>query len=218
MAFQKTLTPETLFPVTMPNGEPWPHTVFLKNFIDHPNIEIGDWTYYNDFRKPIEDYAQVIAPYLHPGCPEKLTIGKFCQLAHGMQFITSSANHQLSGFTTYPFFVFNKAWSEMYTPNLPFKGDTVVGHDVWIGHQALIMPGVTIGTGAIIGSGSVVTKDVEPYSVVAGNPACVIKKRFSESVIQGLLALAWWDWPIEVIQENLSALTSGDLTALEQAL
>lgn len=233
MTTHSKLTPKTRYPITMPNGDAWPHTVFLKNFIDHPNIEVGDWTYYNDFRSPIEDYARLLAPYLHPGCPEKLQIGRFCQIAHGTQFITSSANHPMGGVSTYPFFVFGPQWSSLYDPkDLPFsgdtvmgaetykpdpgfKGDTVIAHDVWFGHQCLIMPGVTIGSGAIIGTGAVVTKDVAPYSIVAGNPARVIKYRFSEEVIADLLDIAWWDWPIEQVEAHMKAITSGDVPALK---
>ncbi len=153
----KTITPNQKFPVTQSNGEAWPHTIFLKNFINQPNIQIGDYTYYNDFRLPVETCVQLLIPYLHPLSPEKLIIGKFTQIAHGVQIVTSSANHQMDGFSTYPFNVFGEPWSN-YQPNWPNKGDTIIGNDVWIGHEALIMPGVTIGDGAIIASRSVVTK------------------------------------------------------------
>jgi virginiamycin A acetyltransferase len=215
MALNHNITPDTQYPIMMPNGETWPHTVFLKNFIDHPNIEIGEWTYYNDFRKPIDDYARLLAPYLYPGCPERLIIGKFCQIAHGTEFITSSANHQMNGFTTYPFFVFGNKWSQAYKLHLPYK-DTIVGHDVWFGHRSMVMPGVTIGSGAIIAANAVVTKDVPPYVIVAGNPARFIKRRFEAHIIDYLLESAWWDWPMDVIEENLGALTSGCLDTLKK--
>lgn len=163
------------YPVTMQNGQVWPHTVFLKNLIDHPNIEIGEYTYYNDFGEP-KDFARTIAPYLHNFAPERLIIGKYVQIAHGCQFITSSANHQMNGFSTYPFAVFGGGWKS-YTPDFPNKGDTIVGDDVWLGHKAMTMPGVKIGSGTIVGAGSIVTRDTPEYSIVSGNPAKVIRMR-----------------------------------------
>ncbi len=115
--------------------------------IDHPNIQIGEYTYYNDFRDDIKDYAKLLAPYTHPNVTEKLIIGKFVQIAHGIQFITSSANHQMDGFSSYPFAVFGQRWSKLYIPNFPKKGDTVIGNDCWLGHESIIMPGVKIGDG-----------------------------------------------------------------------
>jgi virginiamycin A acetyltransferase len=198
----------------MKNGEVWPHTVFLKNVIDHPNIEIGDYTYYNNFSKNIDDYRQLIAPYMHPGAPEKLIIGKFVQIAHGAQFITSSANHQMNGFSTYPFAVFGDPWASGYQPNWPNKGDTIIGNDCWLGHESTVMPGVTIGDGVIVGAKSVVTKDVPAYAIVAGAPAKVIRMRFSDEVISKLLALRWWDWPIATINDNLQHIVDADIDKL----
>ena len=108
---QQHINPNEKYPVTMPNGGQWPHTIFLKNVIDHPNIEIGDYTYYNDFRHNITNFRQLLAPYMHEHAPEKLIIGKFTQIAHGVQFITSSANHQMDGASCYPFFVFGELLS-----------------------------------------------------------------------------------------------------------
>ncbi len=202
------------FPITGQNGEPWPHTRFLRHFIDHPNISIGDYTYYNDFRAELSDVRQQLVPYMHDQAPEKLTIGKFVQIAHGTQFITSSANHPMSGFSTYPFVVFGPPWAEAYEPEWPNKGDTVIGNDVWFGHESIIMPAVTIGDGAIIGARAVVTKDVPPYTIVAGNPARIIKARFDEKTIKKLLQIAWWDWPIDRITKNLQAILSADIERL----
>ena len=203
------------YPVKLPDGSAWPHTIFLKNFIDHPRIQIGDYTYFNDFRLPVADVRQLLVPYMHLGAPEKLIIGKFVQIANGVQIITSSANHQMDGFSTYPFAVFGEPWSSSYEPKWPNKGDTIIGNDVWIGHEALIMPAVSIGDGAIIASRSVVTKDVPPYSIVAGNPAKVIRHRFDDKTIAGLCEIKWWDWPIEKINQNISAIVGGDMRVLK---
>src|SRR5574338_384761 len=166
---KKIINTAEKYPVPQSDGGVWPHTIFLKNFINHPKIEIGDYTYFNDFRLPVDDVRKLLAPYMHPVVPEKLIIGKFVQIAHGVQFITSSANHQMDGFSTYPFAVFGEPWSSSYQAKWPNKGDTIVGNDVWFGHEALIMPAVSICDGAIIASRSVVTKNVEPYTIVAGN-------------------------------------------------
>lgn len=211
----KTINPNQTHPVTQSNGEAWPHTIFLRNFIDQPNIEIGDYTYLNDFRLPVENVRQLLIPYLHPASPEKLYIGKFTQIAHGVQIITSSANHQMDGFSTYPFNVFGEPWASAYKANWPQKGNTMIGNDVWIGHEALIMPGVTIGDGAIIASRSVVTKDVLPYTIVAGHPAKVIRQRFDDETIMQLLQIKWWDWPLEVITANLEAIVGADIERLK---
>lgn len=208
------MSDSTPYPITLPDGSKWKHTVYLKDVIDHPNIEVDEYTYYNDFRSSITDYAKEVAPYLHPHAPEKLTIGKFVQIAHGVQFITSSANHSLTGLTTYPFFIFDD-WKENCTlPDLTNKGDTVIGHDTWIGHKSTIMPGVKVGTGVIIGSCSVVTKDLPDYCIAAGNPAKVIKMRFNSETIQALTNIQWWNWPIEVIRQHIETITAADIKAL----
>lgn len=210
------IDPSKKYPVTQTNGETWPHTMFLNNFIQQSNITIGDYSYYNDFNKELADIRQILLPYTHPFAPEKVTIGKFVQIAHGVQIITSSANHQMDGFSTYPFCVFGEPWRSAYEPCWPNKGNTIIGDDVWIGHQALIMPAVTIGAGAIIGSGSVVTKDVPPYTIVAGNPAKIIKARFSDEIIKALLTLQWWHWPIETITKNIKHITAANIGPLEK--
>lgn len=213
---KKTINVNEKCPVRLPDESFWPHTIFLKNFINHPNVQIGDYTYYNDFRLPVDDVRQLLIPYLHPWAPEKVIIGKFVQIAHGVQFITSSANHQMDGFSTYPFAVFGEPWSTSYEPKWPNKGDTIIGNDVWIGHETLIMPAVSIGDGAIIASRSVVTKDVPPYTIVAGSPAKFIRKRFDEETIAGLLEIKWWDWPIETINKNIAAIVGCNLHELKK--
>lgn len=213
---RNTISPNEQYPVRLPNGSTWPHTIFLKNFIDHPRIQIGDYTYLNDFRLPVDDVRKLLIPYLHPKAPEKLVIGKFGQIAHGVQIITSSANHQMDGFSTYPFNAFGEPWSSCYESKWPNKGDTMIGNDVWIGHQAAIMPAVSIGDGAIIGARSVVTKDVPSYSIVAGNPAKIIRFRFDDKTIASLLEIRWWDWPIELINRNIAAIVGGDIDVLKK--
>jgi virginiamycin A acetyltransferase len=210
----RDINPNEKNPVKLPDGNAWPHTIFLKNLISHPNIQIGDYTYFNDFRLPVDDVRQLLMPYMHQAAPEKLIIGKFVQIAHGVQFITSSANHQMDGFSTYPFAVFGEPWISSYEAKWPNKGDTTVGNDVWIGHDALIMPAVIIGDGAIIASRSVVTKDIPSYAIVAGNPAKVIRKRFDEEIISSLLEIKWWDWPIEIITANIAAIVGADINEL----
>ena len=203
------------YPITLPNGDKWKHTVYLKDVIDHPNIKVGEHTYYNDFRSDIDDYAKIIAPYLHPHVPENLVIGKFVQIAHGIQFITSSANHAMAGFSTYPFFVFDTWKDQAPPPKLSNKGDTVIGNDCWLGHNVTTMPGITIGNGVIVGSNTTVTKDVPDYAIVAGNPGKIIKMRFNPDEIKILNHIKWRDWPEKVIQENISAITSSDIDQLE---
>lgn len=201
-------------PITLPDGSVHQQTVFLNQVIDHPNITIGDYTYYSDF-EPVGDYAGRIAPYLYPGCPERLTIGKFCQLAHGARFITASANHPMGGYSTYPFRVFNPETMGAYTSEVARHGDTEVGHDVWFGYQSLVMPGVKIGNGAIIAARSIVTSDIPAYAIVAGNPARVKRMRFSDDVIAKLESLAWWDWEIEKIARHFDDLTSANPILLD---
>ncbi len=213
------LDPKKRHPMVMPDGTVIKQVVQLKPVIDHPRIEVGDFSYYHSFAV-LDDYATAIAPYLFPLSPEKLVIGKFVQIAHGVRFITDSANHRTSGFSTYPFSNFMMTAETSREDVMAMfdvanrKGDTRVGNDVWIGMDAVVMPGVTIGDGAIIGSRSVVVKDVEPYTVVGGNPGRKLKFRFSNEVIEALLQIKWWDWPVEKIEENLDAITGGDLEKL----
>lgn len=164
---------------------------------------------------PDHDWAARLAPYLYPGAPELLVIGRFCQIAHGVRFITASANHAMDGLTTYPFPVFDPAAIEGYRAGFQGLPDTVIGNDVWIGHGALILPGVTLGDGAIIGAGAVVTADVAPYSIVAGNPARVIRLRFPPETVAALLRLGWWHWPIDRITAAIPALLQSDIARLQ---
>lgn len=195
----------------------FPQVGFLKNFITRENIIVGDYTYYDDPEGPDRFESNVLYHFDFIG--DKLIIGKFCAIAKDVKFIMNGANHQVSGFSTYPFYIFGNGWEKAAPKpeDLPFKGDTCIGNDVWIGYNATIMPGVKIGHGAIVASQSVVTKDVPPYAVVGGNPATVIKLRFEQTVINELVAIAWWDWPIEKITQHLKAIAGAELTTLQQA-
>ncbi len=203
-------------PIRLPDGSDHPGTVFLKSVIDHPNIEVGDFAYYSD-PEPVADYAARLAPYLYPGAPERLRIGAFVQIAQGVRFITASANHPMRGLSTYPFRVFDPATMAHYSSEVAERGDTIVGPDVWLGYEARVMPGVRIGAGAIVGATATVARDVPPYAVVAGNPARIVRMRFDEATIGRLLAVAWWDWPIDRILGALPAIEAGDVAALERA-
>lgn len=210
------LDPALRHPLVLPDGTVLPTMVYLNRVIDHPNIQIGDFSYANDFDSPV-DWAARLAPYLYLGAPERLVMGRFCQIAHGVRFITASANHAMTGLTTFPFPVFDPASIDDYKAGFTGLPDTVVGHDVWIGHGALILPGVCIGSGAIIGAGSVVARDVAPYTIVAGNPAREVRSRFAPDIIERLLDLAWWDWPLDRIRAAVPLLLNPDLHALEAA-
>lgn len=179
---------------------------FLKNTVKNPNIEIGDFTYYDDFEN-VDNFEKNVK-YLFDFVGDKLIIGKFCMIASDVTFIMNGANHLSDSISAYPFAIFGKSWSDaMEGKAYPTKKNTVIGNDVWIGYGATIMPGVKVGDGAIIATKSVVTKDVAPYSIVGGNPAKEIRKRFSEEEIAELLELKWWDWSIEKITANVQNLT-----------
>lgn len=193
-----------------------PSVCFIKNIIKNPNIIVGDYTYYDDYETNGEDFEKHVT-HFYPFIGDKLIIGKFCSLAKGIRFIMNGANHRLDGLTTYPFNIMGNGW-EKVTPrieDLPLKGDTIIGNDVWIGENVTILPGVHIGDGAIIGANSVVAKDIEPYAVAVGNPCHVVKKRFTEEKIQTLLNLKWWDWGEEKIFNNLEALVKGNIDKLK---
>lgn len=188
-----------------------PSVCFIKNVVTRKNISVGDYTYYDDPDGAEDFEAHVTYHYEFLG--DRLVIGKFCAIARGITFIMNGANHRMNSVTTYPFNIMGHGW-EKCTPtleDLPFKGDTVVGNDVWIGQDVTVMPGVHIGDGAIIAAESVVTRDIPPYHVAGGNPCRVIRKRFDDALIDYLLALKWWDWDAEKIFCNLEALCSGDL-------
>lgn len=193
--------PLTVFPISGCEA-----VVNVKPTVKNPNIEVGEFTYFSDqeFEKHVTHH------YDFNG--DRLIIGKFCQIAAGIEFVMNGANHQMSAVSTFPFYIFDD-WDQPIPPAeaLPLKGDTVVGNDVWIGQNVTILPGVHIGDGAIIGLSSVVSRSVPPYTIVAGNPARVIRKRFDDELIDLLLKLRWWDRSVEEIQNLIPVLTSPDL-------
>lgn len=193
----------------------FPQVGFLKNFISSENIIVGDYTYYDDPKGPARFEDNVL--YHFPFIGDKLIIGKFCAIARDTRFIMNGANHKTSGFSTYPFQIFANGWEKVMPKEgeLPYKGDTEIGNDVWIGYEATIMPGIKIGSGAIVASKSVVTRDVPPYSIVGGNPAKPIKYRFDETTIAALLELAWWDWSAAKITAHLDAIVGCDIHSLQ---
>ncbi len=209
-------------PVTHPVLDPMtrtplpaaPSMAYLKPLVaDHPKIEAGDFTYIHSFDDP-ERFADQVK-YAFDFIEDKLVIGKFCSIAHGASFVLNGGNHFADRLSSYPFSIFG-AWGEPDPGPWPNKGGITIGHDVWIGWDAVIMPGVTVGHGAIIAAKSLVTADVAPYTIVGGNPARPIRKRLPETDIERLLALAWWDWPVENIQAASDALMKADVDALER--
>lgn len=187
---------------------------FLKNVVTNPNIIVGDYTYYDDLQNPLSFENNVLYHFDFIG--DRLIIGKFCAIASGAKFIMNGANHNIEAFSTFPFGAFGQGWEKgIEGLSGGSKGDTMIGNDVWIGHNATIMPGVRIGNGAIIATNAVVTKDVEPYTIVGGNPASVIRNRFNDEVTKLLLQLQWWDWDIEEITKSISVLSSNDVKQLK---
>ena len=191
---------------------------YINNIIKNPNIIIGDYTYYNT-EKNAENFENDCVIYHYKEFGDKLIIGKFCSIGENVKFMMNAANHNLNAITTYPFTAImekEKGINTKHLSELPNKGDTVIGNDVWIGMNSLIMPGVHIGDGAVIGANSVVAKNVEPYTIVAGNPIREIRKRFSEEEIKLLLETKWWDWDIEKITKNIDVILKNDVTKLTE--
>ena len=188
---------------------------FLKNIIKNTNIIVGDYTYYDDFEN-VENFEKNVK-YHFDFIGDKLIIGKFCMIASGVTFIMNGANHLTNALTTYPFAIFGNGWENaMEGKSYPQKGNIDIGNDVWIGYNATIMAGVTIGDGAIVAANATIIKDVAPYSIVGGNPASEIKKRFSDDTIAKLLELRWWDWDIEKITMNIQNLTDMNIDKLNK--
>jgi virginiamycin A acetyltransferase len=197
-----------------------PRVGFLKPLAaDQENIEIGEFTYYDDPAGP-EHFVEKCVLYHYPFVGDRLVIGKFCALAQGVKFIMNGANHATAGFSTYPFNIFGHGWEQGFDQKsweAENRGDTIVGHDVWIGMDVTIMPGVSIGPGAIIAAKAVVSRNVPPYTIVAGNPAAMVKARFDDRTVTRLLAIAWWDWPVDKISRNLDLIRGADIERLEAA-
>ena len=187
--------------------------VYVKPTITNPNITVGDFTYIAD-----SEFESHVTNF-YPWSRDKLIIGRFCQIAAGVEFMMNDANHQMSAVSTFPFYTL-EGWN-MEAPkasDMPDKGDTVIGNDVWIGQNAVILPGVHIGDGAIIGASSVVGSHVEPYTIVAGNPARIIRKRFDDELIDLMERFKWWEKSIEEINNMIPILTSSDLEAVKAEL
>ena len=191
--------PDEIFPI---NGV---NITYVKPAVTRPNIIVGEFTYFAD-----RDFAAHVTHH-YDFIGDRLIIGKFCQIAAGVEFVMNGANHQMNAITTYPFYIFG-GWNH-YTPpksELPIKGDTVIGNDVWIGQNVTILPGVHVGDGVIIGLNSTVASDLEAYGVYAGNPARLIRKRFDDEMIDMLLRFRWWDKSIDELRELVPILTCSD--------
>ena len=208
MQNNKTPDPNTIHPIPGYDKE-----IYVKPTIKNPQIIVGDFTYIAD-----SDFESHVT-HLYEWDGDRLIIGKFCQIAAGVEFVMNGANHQMNAVSTFPFFTL-EGWnaSAPQKSDMPLKGDTVIGNDVWIGQNATIMPGVHIGDGAIIGANSLVSKDVEPYTIVAGNPIRVIRKRFDDELIDVLERFKWWDKSIEEINNLIPILTNGDLEKVRAEL
>ena len=194
-------------------------TVYLKNVVENSNIEIGDYTIYNDFIHDPREFQKNNVLYHYPINKDRLIIGKFCSIACGAKFLFNSANHKMASLSTYTFPLFFEEWGlkkENVAQAWDQKGDIMIGNDVWIGYEAVILSGVTIGDGAVIGCRAVVTKNVPPYTIVGGVPAKPIRKRFDEETIKELQKIKWWDWPEEKITEKIQAIQAGDLVGLRE--
>ena len=204
----KVPNPNTIHPIAGYDKE-----IYVKPTVKNPNIIVGDFTYIAD-----SDFESHVT-HFYPWSRDKLIIGKFCQIAAGVEFVMNDANHQMNAVTTFPFYTL-EGW-EMNTPNpseMPFKGNTVIGNDVWIGQNAVILPGVHVGDGAIIGANSVVGSDVAPYNIVIGNPAKVLRKRFDDELIGLLLQFKWWDKSVEEINNLIPILTYSDLQKVREEI
>ena len=204
----KIPNPDAIHPISGYDKE-----IYVKPTITNPNIIVGDFTYIAD-----SEFESHVTNF-YPWSRDKLITGKFCQIAAGVEFVMNDANHQMNAVTTFPFYTLD-GW-DMEAPSaadMPFKGNTVIGNDVWIGQNAVILPGVNIGDGAIIGANSVVGSNIAPYTIVAGNPAKVLRKRFDEELIDLMLRFKWWDKSVEKINSLIPILTSSDLVKVKEEL
>ena len=190
--------------------------VFLRPLVQSANVEVGEYTYYDcEHGDPLAFERDAV---LYAFGPERLIVGRFCAIASGVRFLMPGANHADLGPSTFPFGVFGPPWETTMdiVMSAPSRGDTVVGHDVWLWYSALVLPGVTIGHGAVVAAGSVVARDVPPYAVVAGNPARVVRSRFSEEDVERLLRAAWWNWPIELVTDHARTIMTGTAAELDR--
>lgn len=204
-------TPETRYPIQGDTS-----LIFLKNFITAKNIFVGDYTYFDDRRNGPEKFEVNNVLYNYDFSKVKLVIGKFCAIAAETRFIMTG-DHKLDAISTYPFPIFQQGWEKAFNLlDLPVKGDIIIGNDVWLGYDSLIKNGVTIGNGAIVATRAVVVKDVPAYSIVAGNPAKVVKMRFDDATITRLQNISWWNWDIEKINLHLEILCNLNIDQLEK--
>jgi len=204
----KSPDPNVIHPI-----EGYDKEIYVKPAIKNPNILVGDFTYIAD-----SDFESHVS-HFYPWSRDKLIIGKFCQIAAGVEFVMNDANHQMNAVSTFPFYTL-EGW-DMEPPassDMPFKGDTMIGNDVWIGQNAVILPGVHIGDGAIIGANSVVGCDVAPYTIVIGNPAKELRKRFDDELIDLMLRFRWWDKSIDEINLLIPVLTCSDLEKVKKEI
>jgi virginiamycin A acetyltransferase len=200
--------PSTVFPV-----KGMQTVIYVKPTLKNKNITVGDFTYFSD-----TDFESHVTHH-YDFCGDKLIIGNFCQIAKGVEFIMNGANHRMNTISTFPFYIFEN-WDQSVPPleEMPLKGDTIVGNDVWIGQNATILPGAKIGDGVIIGANSMVGGTVEPYSIVVGNPAKTIKKRFDDELIELMLKFRWWFFPIKKIKELVPLLSDSNLDGVKKKL
>src|ERR1700712_2554935 len=203
--------PDRLHPTTRSDLT---NVVFLRNQISSPLTEVGEYTYFDDEGSGVPFEA---ANVLYHYGPQRLIIGRFTAIAPGVTIVMPAGNHPTIGPSTYPFTMFGGTWTEATLEafsSIPALPDTIIGNDVWLGRSATVLPGVTIGDGAIVAAHSVVTRDVPPYTIVAGNPARPVRARFDETDVALLLPIRWWDWPIEQITRHAATIMAGTPTDL----
>ena len=200
--------------------EAYPPMTFLRPLAEgRSNVEVGAYAFYDD-RQRTGDFFDRNVLHHFEFVGDRLTIGAFAAIAHGVQIIMNGATHPMGGFSTFPFNIFGHGWEEGFDPaswEAEKRGDTVIGPDVWLGTEAVLMPGVSIGAGAIVSARAVVSRDVPPFAIFAGNPARAVRHRFDPDTTRRLLAVAWWDWPVDRISRNLNLIRGADIAALEAA-
>ena len=191
--------------------------VTLDKQVTNPNIVVGRYSYYSGYYHghSFDDCARYLMPV--EGV-DRLIIGSFCSIGSGAAFIMAgNQGHKHDWISSFPFHFMSEvpAFAGSANGYRP-AGDTVIGHDVWIGSEAIIMPGITVGDGAVIGTRALVTRDVEPYTIVGGNPGRPIRKRFDETQIDLLLEMKWWTWGDDALNGAMPLLTGGDIDALHR--
>ena len=200
--------PEKVFPI--PGID---NLINIKPTVKNKNIIVGEFSYFSD-----TDFESHVS-HFYDFNGDKLIIGKFCQIAAGVEFVMNGANHRMNTVTTFPFYIF-EGWNQDAPPlsELPLKGDIIIGNDVWIGQNSVILPGVHIGDGAIIGLNSVVGSDIPAYHIAAGNPAKIIRKRFDDELINLMLKWQWWNYSIEEIEKFIPILSDSNLNRVKERI